>query len=273
MSEMFAVYGKESKITKAERYGWQIKDQPGRMEMINKNLLKIHPSYQRQSMATKILAIASSWSWIGCGVIIVGLRGDELWVIDGQHRVLASRKRVEIEKLPCLIFETDSVKQEARGFLDANVARGPVNSLDKYRAALAAEDETAIYISEVFESLGIVPTKSEVILGFKAMGWAMTKALEDKEAFDDVMGLVAQLCRECAIKERLVAGLYYLLSKFPKNDHRLHDRIKKVGARKLLDAANRASVFLGMGGGKVWAEAMLNEINKGISNKFVFDKK
>lgn len=117
MSKMETVNIGASKLTsKIDRYGWTVKDKPGEMKMLHKSVLKVHPSYQRHALKQKIASIASSWSWVAAGAIIVGERGGEYWVIDGQHRVLAAHNRADIDKLPCIIFVTDDVKQEARGF-------------------------------------------------------------------------------------------------------------------------------------------------------------
>lgn len=271
MSEMAISFGRQSKTkTKIERYGWTVKDTPGELKRLNKNVLQVHPAYQRHAVEPKIKMIAASWSWVACGAIIVGERSGEYWVIDGQHRVLAAKRRADIDSLPCLVFETDSVEQEARGFLDANTGRKPVSSIDKFRASIAAGDETAKRVDLLFKELGINPrATANRAMEIKSVAWAMTRARDNSEAFEVVIRLAAELCQESILHEMLLDGLYYLHihSETKLDDKRLRDRIKKIGSARLVEAAKRASAYFARGGAKVWAEGMLSEINKGLREK------
>lgn len=49
---------------------------------------------------------------------------------------------------------------------------------------------------------------------------------------------------------------------------RLFDRLKAIGAPRLVEGANKASAFFVRGGAQVWARGMLEEINKGLRNRF-----
>jgi len=87
--EMATTFGNQSKtLTKVDRYGWTIKDQPGFMKEINKSLLNVDMQYQRHANKSKVLTISSEWSWIACGVVVVAFRDGKYWVMDGQHRVI-----------------------------------------------------------------------------------------------------------------------------------------------------------------------------------------
>lgn len=257
-------------ITKVDRYGWTIKDTSGDLVHLNKGRLKIHPDYQRNSVESKIRIIASAWSWVACGVIIIGFRDGEYWVIDGQHRVLAAMRRADIKLLPCLVFETESIQQEAIGFLNANTGRKPITGLDKFRASIAAGDETAIYVAKVFNDLGIVTSQnSNKARGIKSMGWAMAKAKENRESFETVVTLASDICSERSLHEVLLDGMYYLNNKanIDLNNKWLRDRIKKIGPDALIESGKRAAAYFARGGAKIWAEGMLSEINKGVRNK------
>lgn len=262
-------------VTKVDRYGWTLKDKPGDLIHIDKKALSIHPSYQRHSVEAKVKSIASSWSWIACGAIIIGARDGEYWVIDGQHRVLAAMRRADIELLPCLVFETKSIQQEAVGFLNANTGRKPITGLDKFRASIAAGDETALYVDSIFNELGIVPSQnSSKPLGIKSMAWSMSKAKENSESFETVVRLAAEICSNRPLHEVLLDGMYYLHNKanIDLNNKWLRDRIKKIGPDILIESAKRASAYFARGGAKIWADGMLSEINKGVRNKVVIVK-
>lgn len=260
-------------MSKINRYGWTLKDEAGVFRFISKHQLQIHPSYQRHAIDEKVRMIASAWSWVACGAIVVGDRGGEFWVIDGQHRVLASRRRSDIEKLPCLVFTTGSTKQEAQGFLNLNVGRKPVYSLDKFRALIVAGDEVAIYVDSVFKKFGITPkATSSGPLSIKCVGSAMNIASANREVFEDVMSMIAVLCKDIPIPERTMMGLAYLRTAWGEFNKKVYNRIIHVGAQRLYDGQVRASAYFKRGGSKVWAQGMLDEINKGLQNKYVLEE-
>lgn len=273
MSEMAVVFGKASKtITKIQKNGWTLKDAPGEFRMIHKSLIHVHEDYQREFNERKAIEIAVSWSWIACGVVTIGERDGKFWAIEGQHRVGAAKLRADISTLPCMVFQTDSVEQEARGFLDANVGRKPVNSFAKFRASVAAKDETSAIVGALFDELGITPCNSaKNPKQIKCLAWSMRKAREDFDSFEIVVRLADKLCVDSAISEILLDGLSYIHAYCDKdlNDKRLRERIMRAGSENLVNAAKRASAFFTRGGAKVWADGMIIEINKGLREKFV----
>lgn len=259
-------------IDKTKRYGWVTKDATGTLKNLHKDVLQIHPAYQRDVIPNKVKEITANWSWVGAGAIVVGERGGEFWVIDGQHRVMAAKRRSDITHLPCVVFQTEGVKQEAIAFLDLNTGRKPVSSIGKFKAMIAAGDEAACTVHKTLEALGVTP-KSTANKGreLKSVAWAVRKAAEDANAFALVMRIAADLSSDMPIQERLLDGLWYINERMPGGiaDKRFNDRLRAVGARKLIDAANKAAAYFVRGGAAVWATGMLDELNKGLRTKFV----
>lgn len=263
-------------LDKVKRYGWVMKDAPGVLMMLRKHDLRIDPAYQRDVVESKALAIAAAWSWIACGVIIVGKRGSVYWVIDGQHRVFGALRRGDIEFLPCLVFETTDVKQEAQGFLDVNAGRKPITSTGRHKAMVAAGDEIAAFVQSRVDALGLRIRGTSGRGGYlKSVGWCMKRASEDRARFDRVFTLVAEMAikDDMFVPERVLEGVWILDARCGAGlaDKRLAQRLRDKGARSLLAAANRAAAFYVTGGGKVWAEGMLTELNKGLREKFTLD--
>jgi hypothetical protein len=258
-------------IDKTKRYGWVTKDEPGALKMLHKDALQIHPAYQRDAILFKVKEITANWSWVGCGAIVVGERGGEFWVIDGQHRVLAAKRRSDITTLPCVVFQTEGVRQEAVAFLDLNTGRKPVSSLGKFKAMIAAGDEKACIVHKTLESLGITAKASAGRQGeLKSVAWAVKRAGENPEKFELVMRTAAELSHDMPIAEKLLDGLWYINDRLPGGigEKRFADRVRSIGARKLIDAANKASAYFVRGGAGIWATGMMDEINKGLRNKF-----
>lgn len=258
-------------VDKVKRYGWVTKDEPGALKTLHKDVLQIHPAYQRDVIPAKVKEITANWSWVGAGAIVVGERGGEFWVIDGQHRVLAAKRRSDITHLPCVVFQTEGVRQEAIAFLDLNTGRKPVSSIGKFKAMIAAGDEAACTVHKTLEALGVTP-KATANKGkeLKSVAWAVTRAKEDPEKFALVMRIAADLSHDIPISSRLLDGLWYIDARMDGgiDNKRFIDRLQSIGARKLIDAAHKAAAYFVHGGAKVWAAGMMDEINKGLRNKF-----
>lgn len=263
-------------VDKTARYGWVTKDEPGELKMLHKDVLQIHPAYQRDVLPDKVKSITAEWSWLSLGALVVGERGGEYWVIDGQHRTLAAKRRSDIAQLPCVVFKTADVKTEARGFLDLNTGRKPVTAVAKQKAMVAAGDEVAAYVQQQCEALGLEIKANVHSAGqLKCVAWCARRAAENKDVFRAVLTIGAELSTQdqMPVSERLLEGLWLLNARCGDGlaDKRLTKRLREKGARTLLDAANRAAAYYASGGGKVWAQGMLAELNKGLQRKFTID--
>lgn len=259
--------------SKIDRYKWTVKDQPGTLMMINKHELQINHEYQRILLPLKVKEISSAWSWVACGAISVAMRDGVPWVMDGQHRVMASLRRSDIAELPCLVFETDDVRDEARGFLDLNNKRKPMTSIDKLRAAAVAGEEPAIQFKALCQRLGLTITHSGNNPGsIKSANWGMRRMKEDPIATTIVMELAAELAStdHVFVQERLLGGLWYIHKNCETGltDPRLRQRIKLRGAKELVDEANKAAAYYSKGGERIWAGGMMNAINRGLRVRF-----
>lgn len=262
-------------VDKVQRYGWDVQDSPGDFKLIDKKQLIINDEYQREASPTKILELSRNWSWIACGAISVAEREGSYWVVDGQHRLLAARKRSDIRALPCIVFGIEDVAEEAQGFLNANANRKPVNAVAKHRAAVVAGDELAARVQGLLDLLGLTlsghPKTADQI---RCIALIRRRAAEDFRALEQVLTLAVGLARdeEVPVHERLVDGLFYLNRNVEMGlaDPRLRKRLKEVGATKLRDAASRAAAYFSRGGAKVFATGMLDALNKGLHRRFSF---
>lgn len=122
--------------------------------------LKIDPEYQRSILAASsqslIRRIAQFWDWGLCQPLAVAKRPDgSLTVVDGQHRLEAAKLRSDIAHLPCVITSYANAGDEAAAFVALNQQRRPLTKLDLFKAALAAEDETAVTIARLLDEAGL----------------------------------------------------------------------------------------------------------------------
>src|ERR1700686_676187 len=126
---------------KVERYGWKMRDRPGELCEINKRDLKIDIAYQRSLKRARVLDMAQDWSWVACGAVVVALRQPGEWfVVDGQHRVAAALLRSDIERIPCIAYAAEDLRQEAQGFIDTNTKRGSMTLADRFKALIITKD-------------------------------------------------------------------------------------------------------------------------------------
>lgn len=258
-------------VTKVDRYKWKMDSTPGEFAMLEKNNLQIHPEYQRAKNERQILRIAGQWSWVSLGVITVARRGGELWVIDGQHRVAAAKKRADIQLLPCIVFDSNTVKDDALAFLTTNIDRKPMSSHDKHRAKLVAGDEFSLLARRIMDSHGISLGNGGHArpMTFRAIGWAEKKAQDNPDRLDRVMGVLAEICQDAPMADRLAQGLWYMDANIDGGIHgkRLRKRLKDIGGARLMQGANKAAGYFAKGGEKVYATGMLDVINHGLQNK------
>jgi hypothetical protein len=132
---------------------------PPSIEWVGTEDLLIDESYQRSietsSSRRLVASIAARWDWRLCMPLAVSRRGSQKYVIDGQHRHAAARKRGDIMHLPCCVAEYESPAAEAAMFVAANRCRRAINRLDDFHAALVAGDEDAIEVNNIVTSVGL----------------------------------------------------------------------------------------------------------------------
>lgn len=259
------------RVTKVERYGWTVQDAPGHHRMVDKNDLLVDHAYQRDTNERKLMAIARSWSWVACGSIVVADREGVLFVVDGQHRVMAARRRSDIAELPCLVFRTYDARQEAEGFLAAQTQRKPITAVEKYRALVTVEDRAAMMVQELLMSTGHTAGNRAGEAWVKCLGVLIKEAGADAVSLRRVWPLISTVSGSAAIHGRLVEGILYIerhmLSGASLADPEWTKRVKKVGRDALLEAAAKAAAFYARGGAKVWAAGMVEAINRGHRNR------
>lgn len=130
------------------------------LEWISPGDLNVDDEYQRslesENSLTLIRRIAQFWDWGLCQPVNVARRADgSLWIVDGQHRRAAAVMRGDIPHLPCVVLTFMSKGEEAAAFVALNKQRRALNSVDVFKASLAAGDLDAKAIMEVITASGL----------------------------------------------------------------------------------------------------------------------
>ena len=254
------------KLTKIDRYGWTMQDKPGRFMMLHKNAIRVDADYQRGGYENKIKEIASNWSWIAFSAATVAFRPDgSYYAIDAQQRILAARKRADIELLPCMVFMIAEVAAEARGFLAVNTLRKPLTGFDKYKALVLTGDAPSAALMKMTAKHGYDIHNASRPGSLRGIRMATRLIQVDEDALDLVFDVMEKPLGRCYAHERILDSLFFLQTRglIDLTDKRVREAIEKVGYDGLLDATSRAGAYHSKGGARVWAEGIANALNKG----------
>lgn len=162
--------------------------------------LGIDATYQRalgRDNITLIRAIAKDWDWTLCQPLIVARRHDDsLWVVDGQHRLLAARLRSDIYDLPCIVVHYGSIEAEAQGFVALNTRRRPLTAYALWRAAIASNDAQALALQAMLAGHGMHVESGADYKNWKPGGLNNIGALQklfraEPNRLDRVLGIIA----------------------------------------------------------------------------------
>lgn len=257
-------------VNKLERYGWKLQDAPGELMHIPKNMIMFNESYQRGRNKAKILSIARDWSWMAMGVITVARRNGGFYAVDGMHRVSAALLRSDVVNLPCIVFDTIEVVEEAKGFVQANTLRKPVGTADKHRALVLAKDENALFVQRLLDRSPFEPSNSSgKANAVKCFGILANLAKSKPEALERAWPLVCDVCDGHFLNERILQGLVFICDRADQDvtKGKWRKRILDIGFDGLRSAAESAAAYYSKGGARVWADGMMTAINKGMRHR------
>jgi hypothetical protein len=269
-SETIALKGRP--IDKIAKYKWLSRNVPGQLQYTPKASLQVDPSYQRALNNAKKLRIASNFNWAAFGVLIVARRNDgSLWVIDGQHRLMAAQSRSDIQDVPVVIFELDgNVMEEATDFLIANRERKPLTGVDSFKAMVVSGDTIALEVRDLIHSAGRVVsdsnTMSRKIRCVKAIYNCMTS---NRDAMLRVWPLIVELLGEHDLDNRLVQGMHWLEctlmdttgKKRSLTEPETQRKITSAGYTAVLRSIGDAAAYFNRGGQAIFARGILKVVN------------
>lgn len=251
--------------------------EPGEFKWINKEEITIDYSYQRSTIKTSWMKIASNFNWTAFGAISVADRYGTLYVTDGSHRLTAAKQIEEIVDVPCMVFPSFSSKEEAETFLTTNNVRSHVPAIAKYKAKLVIEDEFATIVNSELIRHGYRVSdagNNSSLLTIKCVASLQDEAKRNPEIFRNILQICVNVTNGKHIHDRLFRSLAYLEPKM--NDQGLSllrnpwkDRIERLGTSGILEAAGKASAFYAYGSPKIWAYGIVNAMNKGLKNRLI----
>lgn len=233
------------------------KGMPPSIEMRHPGELQIDDSYQRSidtgPSRSLINKIANEWDWRMCMPLVVSRRDDGLYVIDGQHRQAAARKRGDIQYLPCCIARYESVAEEAAMFVAINRARRAMNRLDDFHAAQAGADPDAVAIAALIEGVGFTVSRRTGAATWVPGEVAFTSAIRNvrRRHGDSVPAQALRMMADAFPGQRLVAGspIFTAICAVLVSPPEPFDPSRLEAALKLFDMAGWATFLSESAGG------------------------
>lgn len=130
-----------------------------RMNNLNTYLDKIHQSqlfvdfgYQRQIVKKRVEEISKNFDAAAMTTLIVSKRENGQYaIIDGQHRFVAGKK-AKIDFFHCLVYTNLSYHDEAKLFHTINNNRGPMKSVQQFKALIESNDEASKQILSIVQN-------------------------------------------------------------------------------------------------------------------------
>lgn len=260
-------------VPKRSKNDWSQGGRPGLFRVIDKRDLNIDGRYQRDRVSeSKVREIARKWDWVLLGVILVVERNDgTYWVFDGGHRTRASFYRDDIQMLPCMVYSMDDLSDEAKAFLGKNLMITNVNSVDKYKASVVANDDTASKAAKLLAEFGVeVRVNAVKSTQIKCISTLMSMLEKNEELAKRCFVFVLGRSDESPVSAEVMRGLFALSQRLQSRLDVLDEfgeKLARHSQREMLVRIRQMRAECGKGGEKVEALALLSLINKGRRNK------
>lgn len=251
---------------------------------INSRDLVIPDHAQRKFKQAHGDNLAANWSMDKFKPLDVSFRDGKYWVIDGQHRLYAIKKRKGGDcTILCYVHYGMTIQDEAEFFLNQLKNTKPILTIDRMRIRFMTGDETVVGMVRGAEKAGFIVdfdnhkavnricALSSLEVAYKALSAEeyvkMLTVL--KKAYN---GRVDSLCREMLLGMALFFQTYY--GQFDANALANSLKTMTTPADILLEGRSFSGIH-GDGGirrGKYYARAILNVYNKRRKQNSLPDK-
>ena len=259
-------------VDKIARYKWLSRNEPGELKYVSKSSLQVDARYQRALNDDKRKRIASSFNWAAFGVLIVARRDDgSLWVIDGQHRLMAAQSRSDVKEIPTVIFELGgNIMDEATDFLIANKDRKPLTGVDSFKAMVVSGDPIALEVQQLIHDAGRIVGESTSLGRKIRCVKAMYKCMStNADALRRVWPMIIELAGDKDVDNRLLQGMHWLeyhltdAAGKPRTltESETHRKLVSAGYTGILRSIGDAAAYFNRGGQVVFARGILTVVN------------
>lgn len=129
-------------------------NQPPTLLWVKAVELRVDEAYQRNLSGRSVRLISrivQNWNWTHFKPPIVVKDEDtnDFFVIDGQHTAIAAASHPDIDKIPIMLVDADSLKERALGFISHNKNRITVTPAQIFYSSIVAGDAESIEINRI----------------------------------------------------------------------------------------------------------------------------
>jgi hypothetical protein len=210
-------------VSKEKRYGWAVNGKRSNYRLLHKSLLKVAP-YQRPASMPKVARMRQEFCWGSFGTLHVTYRDGQWWIIDGQHRWLATLALESVQELPVLVIECIDEEEEARLFLNTNTLRKPVSALEKFKARIYAKDETALKLQQLFDAVGRRLDRGKAPNTITGVGMLEKQMRRNRLSFYEAWAVACEWFKGREFNLEVFSALFELDQKLRKGGSHLNDR-------------------------------------------------
>jgi hypothetical protein len=229
-------------------------DWPFVFRIVQEYDLEVDEAYQRP-LGTFVNNIADDFMPALIGTLIVNHRGKKLYVIDGQHRLVALRI-LGIQDVPCVVYQGLTRAEEAQLFAKLQTERRRIRPSQRFTAEVVAKNPRALAIKKVLDTAGVTITD----VGGRLMAPTEISAVVALERIYDMHGAsrledvltIARLSfpdEKGALSNDIVLGISSFIATEKPDQDRLIRHLQTVTAWDLKTRAAALRQGRGVGGG------------------------
>lgn len=236
-----------------------------------------HEHYQRAANRAKVAEIAGKFDIDVCGIITVNRRTNGLmYVVDGQHRVLAAAKAGHVE-LFAQVYQGLTRKDESWLFEQKNSTHGPMKALAQFKARLEYGDPVAKAMQKVAVGLGSkindegVANNASGINAVASCEWVFSEKGGGSKGLYEVLSLLNDSFGKLGgegVHGEIIKGAYHFLCAHRSEYDRkkLVRKLALVGPEGLKSNAHDFRRLEGSGGYLNYYRAIRHAYNAGTKN-------
>lgn len=267
--EMGKNYEKGQKLD--YQHNKEVQQKQGAFNYLPKEDIFSEEKYNRPPNKVRVAKMVKNFSNVAFGVLRVSHRDGKYWVIEGNNRLCAAKKREDITHVPCLIFEGLSLKQEATAWSQCNLDRKNPSYAERINSLILQGDEAAILTKKLANKAGRIIANNSSKDTLSCIASMLRRTRNMPFIIERIWPLLTELTKDGILQTRHVEGFCFLENSLIENrslmDSDIYDLIIKIGPERLLRVANNAAAELGQGRDYIWGGAMLREINKSLRKK------
>jgi hypothetical protein len=239
-------------------------------------------NYQRPIDEPRIKKIIEEFDPIALGTLFVNERDfdpymGQLFVFDGQHRLIALRRMVlngGQTEAPCIVIFGMTLEEEARRYVTMDTERRGLQSMDRFRAEIVAQDKEALAVLHLIHESGF---NVDMSIGWRNAKVGYVRAVDavktSRRRYGEPITLAALQTLHTvwpespdAVSRNFILGTGRLLFKFGDvmKLRRLDQKLAAVSARQIIQRAKNFQDNLSARADDAVGQALYAEYRRGL---------